>query len=66
MWEAVEEAQQAGTLSSRVVVALVWPWRRRCGSCRETRSVSERGGVGVEVEEALPPSEPLETYPTET
>lgn len=65
-WAVVEEVQQAGKLSWRAAVVPVQMWRGRCGSCRETRSVSERGGGGEEVEGALPPSEPLETYPTET
>lgn len=59
-------AQQVGKLSWRVEVVLAQLWRRRCGSCRETRSESERGGAWAEVEGGLPPSEPLETYPTET
>lgn len=66
VWAEVEEGQLEGKLSWRIAVVL-WPtWLQMCDSCPGTRSASERGEGEAEGEEALPPSELLETYPTET
>lgn len=66
MWAGVGEAQQEGKLLLRTATVPVQTLRQRCGSCRGTRSESARGGAGEEAEGALRPSEPPETYPTET
>lgn len=64
----VVEAQQAGKLLQTAAVDLQQTWQQRCDSCPKTKSESESERVGGEVEEEveLPPSEPLETYPTAT
>lgn len=66
VWAAAAGGRPVGRLSQTTVAAPGRPWRRRCGSCRGTRSENEKGG-GEAAEEAAPrPSRHLETYLTET
>lgn len=55
-----------GRLLSKTGAVLGWRWRRRCGSCRGTRSENETGGGEAEAGAEPLPSRHLETYLTET
>lgn len=66
VWAAAVGGRPVGRLLSKIVAVQGWTWRRKCGSCRGTRSENETGGGEVEVGAAPLPSKHLETYLTET